>query len=92
MRCEEFRQALDGDPGADFPGRAEHAARLARHRTERVDGGILVDYGADGKPIGLEITAPASTTVSMLNAIMHTIVEEIAGEDGRSCPTRSGCC
>jgi hypothetical protein len=26
MRCEEFRQALDGDPGADFPGRGEHAA------------------------------------------------------------------
>ena len=26
MRCEEFRQALDGDPGEDFPGRGEHAA------------------------------------------------------------------
>lgn len=29
MRCEEFRQALDSDPGADFPGRAAHAAACA---------------------------------------------------------------
>lgn len=26
MRCEEFRERLDGDPGADFPGRSAHAA------------------------------------------------------------------
>jgi hypothetical protein len=26
MRCEEFRQRLDSDPGADFPGRSAHAA------------------------------------------------------------------
>ncbi len=26
MRCEEFRQALDSDPGADFAGRSAHAA------------------------------------------------------------------
>lgn len=29
MHCEEFRAALDGDPGADFPGRAAHAAACA---------------------------------------------------------------
>jgi hypothetical protein len=29
MRCEEFRRTLDGDPGADFPGRAGHAAACA---------------------------------------------------------------
>lgn len=26
MRCEDFRTTLDTDPGADFPGRSEHAA------------------------------------------------------------------
>ncbi|WP_405225576.1 DUF3379 family protein [Lentisalinibacter sediminis] len=29
MRCEEFRERLDGDPGADFPGRSAHAAGCA---------------------------------------------------------------
>src|SRR6056297_172425 len=37
MRCEDFRQRLDGDPGADFPGRSAHAAECpdcARYAAE----------------------------------------------------------
>lgn len=37
MQCEEFRQALDSDPGADFPGRSAHAAECpdcARYAAE----------------------------------------------------------
>lgn len=37
MQCEEFRQTLDSDPGADFPGRSAHAAECpacARYAAE----------------------------------------------------------
>ncbi|HKL63681.1 MAG TPA: DUF3379 family protein [Woeseiaceae bacterium] len=37
MRCEEFRQFLDSDPGGDFPGRSAHAdacAACARYAAE----------------------------------------------------------
>ncbi len=38
-------------------------------RTEPRGGGILVDYGADGRPIGIEITAPA-TKLETINAVL----------------------
>ena len=39
-------------------------------RTESVGSGLLVDYGANGEPIGVEITAPAKITVVQLNAVL----------------------
>jgi uncharacterized protein YuzE len=39
-------------------------------RTEAVASGLLVDYGADGEPIGFEITAPTKITVTQLNAVL----------------------
>ena len=38
-------------------------------RTEPRGDGLLVDYGADGRPIGIEITAPA-TKLEMINAVL----------------------
>lgn len=37
MRCQEFRERLDSDPGADFPGRSAHASgcpECARYAAE----------------------------------------------------------
>jgi uncharacterized protein YuzE len=34
---------------------------------EQAGAGLLVDYTADGKPIGIEITAPAQVDVAELN-------------------------
>ncbi len=39
-------------------------------RTERVDGGLLVDVAADGRAIGIEIPSPSSFTVAALNAAL----------------------
>ena len=39
-------------------------------RTESVASGLLVDYGADGEPIGFEITAPDKITVAQINAVL----------------------
>lgn len=47
------------------------AAGTKSVRTESVDSGLLVDYGADGKPIGFEITAPDKITVTQINIVLE---------------------
>ena len=42
-------------------------------RTEKAGQGILIDYGENGSPIGLEITAPESTTIADVNEILHRL-------------------
>jgi uncharacterized protein YuzE len=42
-------------------------------RTERHGKGLLVDYGADGRPIGVEISAPGQTSPADVNAILDKI-------------------
>jgi hypothetical protein len=43
------------------------------HRTEPVGHGILVDYRADGTPIGLEITAPPVVTLADINGVLQRL-------------------
>jgi uncharacterized protein YuzE len=51
-------------------------------RTENAGAGILIDYSASGRPIGIEITAPLAVTPVALNAVLaRTGVEEVAPED-----------
>lgn len=47
-------------------------------RTERVDGGLLVDYAADGRPIGIEIPSPARLTLDVVNAVLVRLGQEAA--------------
>ena len=42
-------------------------------RTTKLGKGILVDYGEDGNPIGIEITAPETTTMSDVNSVLREI-------------------
>ena len=42
-------------------------------RTEAVGEGLLVDYGSDGHPIGLEITAPTHVTPDQINAVLEDL-------------------
>ena len=42
-------------------------------RTEEALPGVLVDFAASGAPIGLEILAPASVTVSQINVVLSTL-------------------
>jgi hypothetical protein len=51
-------------------------------RTERVGGGLLVDYTPDGRPIGIEISAPAQLEVTRLNRILAELGQPtVAAED-----------
>lgn len=47
-------------------------------RSQRRDNGLLVDYAADGRPIGIEITAPSRVTLSAINQVLAEAHEEPA--------------
>ena len=42
-------------------------------RTERSDGGLVVDYSSDGRAIGIEITSPARLQLSDLNRVLECL-------------------
>ena len=42
-------------------------------RTVDASAGVLVDYAANGEPIGLEITTPTHVTVDQINAVLETL-------------------
>ncbi len=44
---------------------AERAAKVAK-----APPGLLIDYNASGKPIGIEITAPSKLSLAALNRVM----------------------
>ena len=41
-------------------------------RTTQAAPGILVDFAANGAPIGLEITAPTQVTLDQINTVLTT--------------------
>ncbi len=42
-------------------------------RTRRVEPGMVIDYSNDGRPIGIEITAPSRMSVAALNAVLEPL-------------------
>ena len=44
------------------------------------DGLLIVDYGATGRPIGIEITAPQSVSLERLNQLLKDLGEEPMAE------------
>lgn len=45
-------------------------------RTERREGGLLVDFAADGRPIGIEITAPEAFLRNILDGVLAELKQE----------------
>ena len=43
------------------------------YRTERVEPGLVIDYSRRGKPIGIEITAPAKLSTPTLNRVLRRL-------------------
>ena len=39
-------------------------------RTERHEAGLIIDYAPDGRPIGVEITAPQAVPLERLNTLL----------------------
>lgn len=53
-------------------------------RTERRENGLLVDFAADDRPIGIEITAPAVLTLNGLNHVLQSVGQSPATADDLS--------
>jgi len=47
-------------------------------RTERIEAGLLVDYTADGRAIGIEITSPSKFTLDNLNRALQRAKQQPA--------------
>ena len=45
-------------------------------RTERLAGGLLVDFTSDGRPIGIEISSPARLDIRILNEALARLGRE----------------
>ena len=43
------------------------------YRIERVEPGLVIDYSRRGRPIGIEITAPARLSASTLNRVLRRL-------------------
>lgn len=46
--------------------------------TKREAHGMLVDYSADGIPLGIEFVAPSKLTLAKVNALLQSLGEEPA--------------
>ena len=42
-------------------------------RTRRVEPGLLIDFAKDGRPIGIEITAPSALSVTAFNRVLREV-------------------
>ena len=49
-------------------------------RTRRVEPGLVIDFTEDGQAIGIEITAPAKTSLAAMNAILQELGQTPASE------------
>src|SRR5437867_3778232 len=50
-------------------------------RTESADSGFLIDYAADGRAIGIEVTAPKKVTLAAFNAALSKAGQEAVSAD-----------
>jgi hypothetical protein len=51
-------------------------------RTRRAEAGLVVDYARGGRPIGVEITAPAALSVAAFNRVLRELgVEPVRRQD-----------
>lgn len=42
-------------------------------RTKRVEPGLIIDFTAGGKPIGIEITAPGQISLAVINRVLQEL-------------------
>ena len=50
-------------------------------RTEKRDGGLVIDFAADGRAIGIEITSPGELSINALNCALEDVNQEAASPD-----------
>ncbi|MEW6112512.1 MAG: DUF2283 domain-containing protein [Thermodesulfobacteriota bacterium] len=48
-------------------------SRDRSYRTTKAAGGLVIDFARSGKPIGIEITAPAKVTTTGINRVLKEL-------------------
>jgi uncharacterized protein YuzE len=43
------------------------------YKTQRAEGGLLIDFSRAGRPIGIEITAPSRVTLAAVNRVLRKL-------------------
>lgn len=64
-----------GRPLAAYLYLSRRTAEKSAKTQASSDGLLVVDYAADGRPIGIEITAPAAVTLDRINALLKVLGE-----------------
>ena len=59
--------------------RKELKANVAR--TKRESDGMLVDYDAQGAPIGIEFVAPSKISLEKINSLLRSLDQDAASND-----------
>lgn len=62
-----------GRPFAAYLYLPRTAAEKSARTEASPDGILVIDFAADGHPIGIEITAPSAVTLDRLNATLHRL-------------------
>jgi hypothetical protein len=50
-------------------------------RSRKASPGLVVDYAADGRPIGIEITSPSIVTLKAVNDLLSELHQQTIGEE-----------
>ncbi len=55
--------------------------KVTSAKTKREPEGMLVDYDADGSPIGIEFIAPSKLTLGKVNSLLESLGQSVASAD-----------
>lgn len=73
-----------GRPLAAYLHLSHHTGEKSAKTVPSPDGLLVVDYGADGQPMGVEITAPLAVSLERLNKLLAEL-------GGRHFPNETTC-
>ena len=63
---------IRGRPIVAYYSLSEASERRVR-RTEELEPGLVVDFGRDGRPLGVEIVDPPLTTMAAMNRVLRRL-------------------
>ena len=43
------------------------------YKSQRVEAGLVIDFGREGKPLGIEIMAPTKVTLAAINRVLRDL-------------------
>ncbi len=64
-----------GRPFAAYLYLSRVTGERSTHTEATSDGLLIVDFAADGRPIGIEITAPGAITLDRINGLLRDLAQ-----------------